>query len=494
MEEYYGQEKNEQFGKQPEKPSGGKAGLVWIAAGIFALIALVFFALELWLSMSDYKMARGLASAPIVGLENYTRVLSGSLDRLFIGWTAYSGLAALVMTVVMGLAGMGLSKAGRGGVWAAAAAGLAMAAVPQCWLIAAATSIRMPEAIDILFYAMTWGGISLAASALIGKAWRRRSVFSAFIVPAMYLMLLFTGAGGTTAMSHGMYMRVDEYIYSRSLSRMQFGMGSAANTMATLAGLLPAIGGMVLLLIAALRRKPESELAVRRAPFLSMLPGIAAAGLLLIAGAALMFTGRPISMNSVTMIGSTAAEAALALVLGFGVYFLVFLLSGKTNGGATFGYAIFVFAALSVCRFTILKLLAAYALGLRSSVVPVAVDWVLNPLVMTLAASLTLLRPRKASQCLLPALGMAALAVVFGITNPTPSSVYVTADFSRAFLNFLMTNGRGNADMMQTLTPAQIAGMNAAYGRYVAGILMLLTAVPFGAGLALTVRLSESRE
>ena len=457
-----------------EKPASEEPGSnrkVWIAVAILGALALILVGSRLWMSLTKVNMIKGLAHSPFVGLANYQRLLSTpALSRALLS-TFLMRVVDILLAVGFGFIGAAAGKGrGRGIV---AGIGLALAAIPSLlWeiLIIRGRLLASSAGVILIYlqHALPWAGLSMFAGALLVRTARGRTSSAALTVPELMLFTFFTGVFMPNSLAVtpiNMHSApVDSVIYRYGFQNAQIAAAAATEVLRGALTLVFAVVG-ALVMIPLLRSYASDNRPATAGASSGALPAGLIAGLsLLTIGVLSILGGSGIPSEDIARsAGGSVALMLVTLVLGFGIYFLLYLLVGDFRREAPFPLALCILFAMALGTFSICQYMTAHSLHLVNTVLPVAMRAVLNPLTLTFAFVLALLRPRRMSARLLLALSAAAFAATFSLGNYSDSLIYLSRI---ADLGSMIRYVVGSVDWFSTNL------------LFVPGLILLLGAVP----------------
>ncbi len=474
-------EKSEAYSESNVAAPRAKNGLLWAIAGTLLGAAVLFFGAELWLSMKKLNLARGLANSPYIGLRNYELFFSSG--RYFLPYihTLIYGLVAILFSFLLGFAGQGLGKSGKAGKGIGIVLGLLLASVPRFFwenlgIRIMNGNLQSIFLIDVIYSALPWAGLSLAAGAVLANRNSRKVVMPALVVPVMQLMVLMTGQESFPSMSinpitSAEIERADALTIKSGLLAGRFSLSAAMNVLLILFNLLFAIGGILCMAALVKKTAPRLRTASGAASFTDFIPGIAVLVLLPIIGTLLLLPGGKLLsdrsfLNSVSM---GALEILLTVILAFGIHVLFQFAIAKSSSAGGIPMALFIFAALSIGKFMLDKYLLVSNLRLLNTIFPVVLGWVFSPRAMAFAAILAMTRPSSVKECMFNALAGAMITAAFGVGTPVWAYVF-------------MNRGTDISLLLQLIN--QPSDFNLSGPLH--GIMILMISIPLGIGTIFT--------
>ncbi len=393
--------------------------LVWIAAAIFGVAALAVVGYRL--VSCFYELQRG---SRFTGMRAFSYVFSNPRVLGSILPTLLMRLADLALAVALGFAG---AAAGRSKARPFVAGfGLLLAILPLFAWESLFLSLHWMSVVDggllaYVLHALPWAGLSLFAGAMLAPAWRESSSGAALAAPALMLLSGVSSVGMMTVNLRNL----DSTIYNMGLVMYNLSPAACVEVIRGLITLVIAAGGIAMLAV-LLRghRRGIAPSAQGGALSAALVAGLIPLGL----AAALLATGSP---NEITeaycsrALPTSAIEFGGALLLGFGLYFSLYCLIGSFDPDSPLPLGLTIVLALSLGAFSIVGFLLAQSTRLMNTVIPVVVNGLVDPLSLTFAFVLALLRPRKTGARVFLALAAACFAAGRCATGLIGSRLYL---------------------------------------------------------------------
>ena len=453
-----------------------------IIIGVLGLCTLILFSLRIVCATTNYRPARGLADSPFVGMQNFSRILNGPQAASVLSTSVLAAIVSAALSLLFGLLGALAGKLSRITRAAAAGLGMVLAFIPAyVWSSIFKVSPIDSSVLPLLFiWAIPRIGLSVTVGALTVRM--TKSVMRAGLI--MFFLSLTLGVAGfeTTGISMR-HLTFDSYIYRIAFQSGQYSMGAAVEVLRGLISLFFFIPGAIILAAVMLRKleaKPASPAKKRGSVKMGLIALLSTLVVMLALGAILLNVGGASVLNNARVIRGMINSVSLSLIiilLGTGVYFVIFLLTGKLKNRSTLLFILLLAVLMPLSAFSIVKFLSARNFGLINTIFPEALAALSSPIIVLLMTALVMHRPRSPLTCLQLGGGLAALAAACAV-------------FSTGNL-YLSTSGKMP---LGYLLRTSLASIPAASGEQtvnafvaILGLAMLVSALPAAVGAMLTV-------
>ncbi|MBR0465020.1 MAG: hypothetical protein IJJ23_11695 [Clostridia bacterium] len=481
-------------------PAASNPNMIWVIVGVCALILCAGFVPRIVMSMTNFKLMRGMFGSEWVGFRNFEYLFADSNLSAVIRNSVIFGIVrvivAFLFSLLGGTVGMSDSKAAKA-VMASIGAVIAFIPTVAYEYILVALRLTASAGLNILIplvYALPVGGVAMMLGALLPSVWPQNRFSGVLIAPLLTLTFFFFDRSYIgTLLQNALNMRntntIVSYSYRLSIIQMQLSSGAAAELIQSLVNLIPGLIG-ALMIGTLVKKTSKPAVAPSQRGNGASVAGVLALVCTLIAGTGLILFYPAVfrEENVISTVLVSLLYAVLTAILAFGAYYVVLLCAGKFDSRRWVPFSLLVLLTVLFNRLSIADYLTARNLGLFNTIIMPVLYGVVNPLSIMLILGAMILRPQRTSSCVMFALGAALL-----------SAAYVTGDVS-SFMIYINNQGGWNLGMLArriTINSAAVVSEGvepqtaANIGYSVIGVALITAAVPIGLGAALFVSAAQ---